>query len=104
MGWVKKLQQRWQVKGAWQVFLILLVFACTGFTVLLIKKPLFAYWFGDGDVPTWVNIAYWIFILPIYNAFLLLYGFLLGQFDFFWRFEKRFFSRIFFINRTKNKS
>jgi len=103
MSWVKKLQERWQVKGAWQVFLILLVFACTGFTVLFIKRPLFAYWFPDGHVPMGFNLAYWILIFPIYNAILLLYGFLFGQFDFFWRFEKRFFNRLFFRNENKDK-
>ena len=93
--WIDKLQQRWNLKSGWQVMIILLVFACTGTTVLLIKKPLFAYWFPDGEKPLWASISYWILILPVYNIFLLAYGFLFGQFSFFWEFEKRFFSRIF---------
>ncbi len=97
--WIDKLKQRWNLKSTWQVIIILIVFACTGTTVLLIKRPLFAYWFPDGEKPLWANITYYIMILPVYNILLLAYGFVFGQFSFFWNFEKRFFSRIF----TKSK-
>jgi len=104
MGWLQKLQDRWKV-SALQVILILIVFACTGFTILYIKRPLFALWFPDGNVPAWIKIAYWIFILPVYNVFLLGYGFVFGQFNFFWNFEKQFFSRILSIfKRRKSQS
>ncbi len=93
-GWIEKLKARWKVKSAFQVVIILLVFACTGTTVALLKKPLFAAIFPDGDIPTWITIMYWVFILPIYNAILLIYGFIFGQFKFFWEFEKRMFRRI----------
>ncbi len=94
MSWVDRLQTRWKVKSGLQVAIILIVFACTGFTVLLIKRPLFEYWFPFGDKPVWASTLYWILILPVYNLFLLLYGFVFGQFHFFWEFEKRFFNRI----------
>jgi hypothetical protein len=92
-GWIEKLKTRWKVKNAFQVFLILLVFACTGTTVLLLKKPFFHIAFPEG-VPTWAKITYWICILPIYNVILLVYGFIFGQFKFFWEFEKRMFRRM----------
>jgi hypothetical protein len=95
MSWIARLQDRWKVKSVFQVIIILIVFACTGFTVLLIKRPLFAYWFPAGEVPLTASIAYWILIFPVYNLFLLFYGFVFGQFRFFWDFEKRFFARIF---------
>ena len=91
----EKLKSRWNLKNTKQVILVLLVFALTGSTVLFIKKPLFALWFPDGEIPLAFSIAYYILIFPIYNVFLLLYGFLLGQFDFFWNYEKKFFNRIF---------
>lgn len=94
MSWIDQLQTRWKVKSGLQVVIILIVFACTGFTVLFIKKPLFEYWFPSGDKPAWASTLYWILILPVYNMFLLFYGFLFGQFHFFWEFEKRFFNRI----------
>jgi len=92
--WIEKLKDRWKLKNTWQVIVILIVFACTGTTVLLIKRPLFTYWFPEGEKPLWANITYYVMILPIYNILLLAYGFVFGQFTFFWNFEKRFFSRI----------
>jgi hypothetical protein len=94
-GWIDKLKQRWNLTSAWQVIVILIVFACTGTTVLLLKRPLFAYWFPDGEKPWWASTTYYILILPAYNILLLAYGFVFGQFRFFWNFEKRFFSRMF---------
>lgn len=94
MRWIEKLQERWNAKNGFQVFLILLVFACTGFTVVLIKRPLFHYWFGQNEIPVAASVIYYVLILPIYNLFLLLYGFVFGQFQFFWNFEKKFFLRI----------
>jgi hypothetical protein len=34
-------------------------------------------------------------ILPVYNLLLLMYGFLFGQFKYFWAFEQRLFKRMF---------
>jgi len=99
MNWINRLQERWKVKGAVQVIIILIVFALTGFTVLFIKRPLFSYLFADQAMPLWASIVYYVLILPVYNIFLLFYGLLFGQFRFFWDFEKRFFLRIFNSNK-----
>jgi len=99
MSWINRLQARWKVKSGLQVILILIVFACTGFTVLFIKRPLFEMWFPDDEKPIWASILYWILIFPIYNVFLLFYGFVFGQFRFFWDFEKKVFER--FMARFK---
>lgn len=93
--WIDRLQQKWNLASPRQVVIILIVFACTGTTVLLIKRPLFTYWFPDGEKPLWATALYYLFILPVYNVFLLGYGFVFGQFNFFWEFEKRFFRRFF---------
>lgn len=98
-NWVSKLEGRWEVK-TWQVGIILLVFACTGFTVLFLKEPLLNI-IAPPDERTWVfSLCYWILIFPIYNIVLLFYGFVFGQFKFFWSFEKRMFSRM-FGNKSK---
>jgi len=94
MSWLDKLQTRWKVGSLFQVIVILIVFACTGFSVLFLKRPLFAYWFADGETPLYASVIYYALILPVYNVFLLMYGFVFGQFKFFWEFEKRFFSRL----------
>jgi riboflavin transporter FmnP len=94
-NWIERFKLKWQLKNNWQVALILVVFACTGFTVLFIKKPILHFLAGaDGDTVS-ATVLYYIFILPLYNVLLLAYGFIFGQFKFFWSFEKRFFKRMF---------
>jgi hypothetical protein len=94
MSWISKLKSRWNLKSTTDVMIVLLVFALTGTTVLVIKRPLLSS-LGEEVVDNiWFSVAYYILILPIYNIFLLFYGFLLGRFKFFWEFEKRFFNRI----------
>jgi len=100
-SWMERLKQRWKLGSALQVVMVLVVFACTGFTVLFIKKPILNFLAGDEGNSTLASVLYYIFILPLYNVVLLAYGFLFGQFSFFWDFEKRSFNRIF--NRKKNK-
>jgi hypothetical protein len=99
ISWIERLKHRWKLGSIFQVVVVLIVFACTGFTVLFIKKPILNYLAGSRGDSTLATILYYIFILPLYNVILLTYGFILGQFNFFWEFEKRTFSRIF--RRTK---
>ncbi len=94
MGWIDKLQTRWELKNTLQVILVLIAFACTGFTVLFLKRPIVAYFTADGEQGIFFSIIYYILIFPIYNLILLIYGFLLGQFTFFWEFEKKTYRRL----------
>lgn len=103
MSWLDKLQERWKVGSILQVIIILIVFACTGFTVLFLKGPIFNYLFDAAPVPVWATVLYYILILPVYNVFLLFYGFVFGQFQFFWNFEKRFFARITGTSKKDNQ-
>ena len=90
---------RWKLGSPFQVIIVLVVFACTGFTVLFIKKPILHFLAGEQGDSVTASVIYYVLILPLYNVILLAYGFLFGQFNFFWEFEKRFFNRIF--RRTK---
>ena len=101
MSWIDKLKVRWRVESAYQVIIILVVFACTGTTVWFIKEPSLDYLFGEGNMPLWASISYWVLILPIYNLLLLFYGLIFGQFRFFWEFEKRLVNSIISIFRKK---
>lgn len=94
-SWIEKLRQRWQLNSIFQVVVVLLVFTCTGFTIAFLKKPLLGFFLGEEVASSFLaSLLYYIFILPLYNVVLLAYGFLFGQFDFFWKFEKRFLGRI----------
>lgn len=95
MNWLEKLKNRWNLQSIGQVVIVLLAFACTGFTILFLKKPLLTWLAGDQGNTTVASVLYYIFILPLYNIILLAYGFLFGQFRFFWEFEKRFMERFF---------
>ena len=95
VSWIEKLKQRWKLGSAFQVIMVLVVFACTGFTVLFIKKPVLHFLAGAQGDSTLASVLYYLLILPLYNVILLGYGFLFGQFRFFWEFEKRFLYRIF---------
>ncbi len=99
--WIERLRQKWQLRSAWQVIIVLVVFTCTGFTVMFIKEPILRFLSGGQETSTLASVLYYIFILPIYNVFLLAYGFVFGQFRFFWDFEKRSFNHLF--RRSKNK-
>ena len=101
MSWINKLQEKWGLTSIKQVIIILIVFACTGFTVLLIKPLVTNYVTDNGTTNDWFKIVYWILIFPFYNVILLTYGFLFGQFDFFWAYEKKMINR---FRRKKNDS
>ena len=92
-GWIGKLERKWNVNTV-QVIIILIVFACTGFTIMFLKNPILDLIMPQED-RSWVfTLLYYLFILPVYNVILLIYGFIFGQFKFFWEFEKRMFKRI----------
>lgn len=90
--WIENLRSKWKLENAWQVIVVLLVFACTGITIMLLKRPVLK-WFNTENTTTF-TVAYYLLILPVYNVILLAYGFIFGQFRFFWEFEKRFINRI----------
>jgi hypothetical protein len=94
VSWIEKLKQRWNLGSPFQVVVILIVFACTGFSVLFIKRPLIQFLAVEQGDTVVVSILYYILILPLYNILLLGYGFIFGQFSFFWAFEKRLFKRL----------
>ena len=84
-------KERWNIKSNWQVFVILVVFAVTGSSAALLSKPVLAL-FGiiKGDVSNWVYYPLYIILLfPIYQVLLVSFGFVFGQFTFFWAFEKK---------------
>jgi hypothetical protein len=92
---IEKLKNRWGVKSSWHVVVILTVFACTGFLIMYLKRGLSALIGLDNESAIWLR---WLFsiaiILPLYQVVLLIFGWLFGQFEFFWNFEKRFFYRL----------
>lgn len=94
-GFLNKLQAKWKLQSLWQVVWVLVAFACTGTTVLLIKESIFALLgvnMEEGGF--WKTVLYLLLVLPLYQVLLLVYGFIFGQFGFFWEKEKQFLKRM----------
>lgn len=87
------------MNSARQVIIILIVFALTGTSVMLLRRFLKGQ-FDWANTQVFTYTYYWL-IFPVYNLILLVYGAIFGQFEFFWNFEKRFFSRIVGLFRRK---
>lgn len=98
-SWIEKLRLRWKLDTLWQVVIVLIVFACTGITIYFLKRPFLQVIAGEKGRTIFAGILYYVLILPIYNVLLLGYGFVFGQFKFFWAFEKRIFNKM--LGRSK---
>lgn len=92
---VHKLKERWGVGSAWQALVILVIFSLSGMSALWVRKAAFG-WLGfNQQTPLWEQTVAWVvFVIPSYQVMFLFYGFLLGQFDFVWQFEKNNLRRI----------
>jgi Family of unknown function (DUF6787) len=91
---LEKLKAKWGLKSLFQVVLILIVFALTGSSVLFLKPIVFKL-IGFEHLTGWRGtMLYILLIFPMYQILLLCYGFLFGQFDFFWAKEKKLISLI----------
>ena len=92
---IDKLKERWGIESTFQVMVILIVFACTGFTALYAREFVFGLLGITPDYPLWQRIVIWIVtILPLYNVLLYVYGTLFGQRKFFTLFLKKTFGRL----------
>ncbi len=91
----EKLKERWGLDSFWHVVLILFIFSITGMTTLYVRQFFFDLMGITSDTGTVIKILAWLLVVfPSYQALFLMYGFVLGQFDFVWRFEKKSLARI----------
>jgi hypothetical protein len=92
----KKLEDKWVVNYRWEMIRIFIVFAITGSSSVFVGRPIitflgitkenlnpFVYWF-----------LYIIIGLIFYQILLVFFGWLFGQFQFFWEFEKKMLRRM----------
>ena len=91
----KKLENKWIVKYRWEMIRIFIVFAITGSSSLLVGRPIIRL-LGINKENLNV-VVYWILFIIIslifYQLLLVLFGWLFGQFKFFWNFEKKMLNR-----------
>ena len=90
----KKLKKKWGIESNFQFWLIFGIFAISGSSSLFVKIPLYALLGITEHTDTWIKVVvYLVAITPAYFAILLFYGFIFGQFSFFWNFFKKFVGR-----------
>lgn len=98
---MQKLKERWGVTSNFDIVMIFIVFAVTGSSSVKIARPVLEFLgfsrenFGE---EWYFSVLYWairIFtIFPIYQVLLVCFGWLFGQFSFFWNFEKKMLNRL----------
>lgn len=93
---MNKLKERWGISSNWQIIVIIVVFAVTGSTATYIGKPILK--FLNITSETFNTFGYWtlriLILFIMYQILLVLIGWLFGQFQFFWNFEKKMLRRI----------
>lgn len=104
MSLIDKLKSRWGIESTSQVIVILIVFACTGFTALYAREFVFDLLGVTNEFPFWQRALIWVVtILPLYNLFLYIYGTIFGQREFFTLFLKKTFGRLIPEKKTSKK-
>ncbi len=91
----KKLEGKWVVEQRWEIIRIFLVFAITGSSSVIVGRPIIKFL---GITKDNLNpfLYYLLFIgisLVFYQILLVAFGWLFGQFKFFWQFEKKMLGR-----------
>lgn len=91
-----KLKERWGIDSNFQIAIIFIVFAITGSTATYIGKPILS--FLNITPESFNTVFYWtiriMILFVMYQFLLVFFGWLFGQFHFFWSFEKKMLRRI----------
>ena len=87
----KKLESKWILDYRWEMIRVFMVFAVTGTSSMYISRPIIKLL---GITKENLNpILYWFLFIIIglifYQILLVAFGWLFGQFKFFWEFEKK---------------
>ncbi|GEM_PF-130294 len=98
---MSKLKERWGITSNFQLVVVFIVFGITGSSSVYVGSPILELLsitkesFPDHFLG--ITLYYFLRILiifPVYQVLLVLFGFLFGQFKFFWAFEKKMLSRM----------
>ena len=92
---MKKLKERWGIHSNWRLGIIFLVFAVTGSSAAKITGPVVKSIGWVKELPYWqYAVLYVVSTLIIYQFLLVFFGWLFGEYNFFWNFVKRILKRI----------
>ncbi|MDO1500685.1 hypothetical protein Q2T40_11130 [Winogradskyella maritima] len=87
----KWLSKKWELQYRWEMIRVFIVFAITGSSSVFVGRPIMEL---IGITKENLNpILYWVLFVIIglifYQILLVTFGWLFGQFKFFWEFEKK---------------
>lgn len=87
----KKLENKWILDARWEMIRVFIVFAVTGSSSMFVGRPIIK---AIGITKENLNpLLYWVLFIIIalvfYQILLVTFGWLFGQFQFFWNFEKK---------------
>src|SRR5689334_12406069 len=86
-NWATRFKTKWDIKTNKDFWLIMLAFSLAGLTIRFIR-PIEFHILHMTNAPIWQKILIYPFLLaPTYYAGLMVFGFLLGQFEFSKRFS-----------------
>ncbi|MEO8515678.1 MAG: DUF6787 family protein [Flavobacterium sp.] len=88
---MKKLKERWGITSNIQFTVIFIIFAITGSASVMVSKPIMSLLGITKDSMPYILylLLKIIIVLPVYQVLLVGFGFIFGQFTFFWNFEKK---------------
>ncbi len=87
----KTLETKWILDAKWEMIRVFIVFAITGSSSMFVGRPIIKLL---GITKENLNpVLYWVLFIIIglifYQILLVFFGWLFGQFQFFWNFEKK---------------
>ena len=92
----KILEKRWILRYRWEMIRVFIVFAITGTSSMYVGRPIIKLIGINKEILN--PLLYWVLFIIIglflYQILLITFGWLFGQFQFFWEFEKRMLSKL----------
>jgi len=99
---LQRFKDKWNIKSNLQLIIILFVFSITGSSALVVRKFAFNLLDIQPETTLFLKVPLYIAILfPAYHFLLLIIGSLLGQFKFFYAFQKKSLAFLKFGNKKK---
>ena len=93
---IEKLVNKFKANSIRHLFVIFIIFALSGAGSLFISSPILIALGLDKLItfyPLYIFVRI-ILIIPIYQFMLIIIASLFGEFDYFWKFEKKFLQRL----------
>ena len=93
---IEKLINKFKANSIRHLFIIFIIFAISGSGSLFISSPILIVLGLDKLItfyPLYIFVRI-ILIIPIYQFILIIIASLFGEFDYFWKFEKKFLQRL----------